>query len=82
MGWVDYSIGSRERPVQGLEAQRVFANAQQVNLEGLALAFGVTYEAVSSIQALSAALEHTGGPKIIDSKTQQRANLVALTALG
>ncbi|MCH1534628.1 MAG: 2-succinyl-5-enolpyruvyl-6-hydroxy-3-cyclohexene-1-carboxylic-acid synthase [Schleiferiaceae bacterium] len=66
----------------GPEAQRVFANAQQVNLEGLALAFGVTYAAVSSIQALSAALEHTDGPKIIDSKTHQRANLVALTALG
>jgi len=65
----------------GSTAQRVFANAQHVNLEGIASAFGVDYEAVSSVAALVAALDTAVAPKIIDSKTEQHANLAALVAL-
>ena len=65
----------------GPTAQRVFANAQNVNLEGIASAFGVDYESVSSVAALVAALDTAEGAKIIDSKTEQRANLAALAAL-
>jgi len=65
----------------GPTAQRVFANAQNVNLEGIASAFGVGYEAVSSVEALVKALDTAVGAKIIDSKTEQRANLAALAAL-
>jgi 2-succinyl-5-enolpyruvyl-6-hydroxy-3-cyclohexene-1-carboxylate synthase len=65
----------------GPEAKRVFANAQQVNLAGIASAFGVKYEAVTSVEALLNALEGAVGSKIIDSKTEQHANLAALVAL-
>jgi 2-succinyl-5-enolpyruvyl-6-hydroxy-3-cyclohexene-1-carboxylate synthase len=65
----------------GPEAKRVFANAQQVNLAGIASAFGVNYEAVTSVEALLNALEGAVGSKIIDSKTEQHANLAALVAL-
>jgi 2-succinyl-5-enolpyruvyl-6-hydroxy-3-cyclohexene-1-carboxylate synthase len=65
----------------GPTAQRVFANAQNVNLEGIASAFGVGYEAVASVEALVKALDTAVGAKIIDSKTEQRANLAALAAL-
>jgi 2-succinyl-5-enolpyruvyl-6-hydroxy-3-cyclohexene-1-carboxylate synthase len=65
----------------GPEAKRVFANAQQVNLAGIASAFGVNYEAVTSLEALLNALEGAVGSKIIDSKTEQHANLAALVAL-
>jgi 2-succinyl-5-enolpyruvyl-6-hydroxy-3-cyclohexene-1-carboxylate synthase len=52
-----------------------------VNLAGIASAFGVNYEAVNSVEALLNALEGAVGSKIIDSKTEQHANLAALVAL-
>ena len=65
----------------GPTAQRVFANAQHVNLKGIASAFSVGYQAVSSVEALVEALDTAVGPKIIDSKTEQHVNLAALAAL-
>ena len=65
----------------GPTAQRVFANAQHVNLKGIASAFSVGYQSVSSVEALVEALDTAVGPKIIDSKTEQHVNLAALAAL-
>jgi hypothetical protein len=52
-----------------------------VNLKGIASAFSVGYQAVSSVEALVEALDTAVGPIIIDSKTEQHVNLAALAAL-
>lgn len=62
----------------GAEARKIFANAQQVDLESLVRAFNVAYVCVENEQELATALATVNGMSLIEFKTEQSMNLRAL----
>ncbi len=62
----------------GTEARKIFANAQQVDLESLVKAFNVAYVCVENEQELATALASVNGMTLIEFKTVQTMNLSAL----
>ena len=55
-------------------AQKVFSNPIQVNLQGIAMAFGVNYQSVSNFGALKKSLHNASGCMIIDVDTKLAPN--------
>lgn len=62
----------------GTEARKIFANAQQVDLESLVRAFNVAYVCVENEQELATALASVNGMSLIEFRTEQSMNLSAL----
>jgi 2-succinyl-5-enolpyruvyl-6-hydroxy-3-cyclohexene-1-carboxylate synthase len=62
----------------GAKARKIFANAQQVDLESLVKAFNVAYVGVENERELATALTSVKGLTVIDCKTEQSMNLSAL----
>ena len=62
----------------GAEARKIFANAQQVDLESLVKAFNVAHVCVENEQELATALATVNGMSLIEFKTEQSMNLRAL----
>ncbi len=62
----------------GSKAQKIFANAQQVNLHSLVKAFNVAFVGVENEQELATALTSVKRMTVIDCKTEQSMNLSAL----
>lgn len=65
----------------GYKARGIFANAQQVDLSGLAKAFGIVYKEVFTKEGLNDALKFSQGIQLINCITEQEKNLSVLQIL-